>query len=182
MSSSYTMNRLLRFATGIGLVFGITGCNTVSDLVVTHLPNWQRGKVSIIVQLSKQEAHLYRGGAEVAEARISTGREGHGTPIGQFTVIRKDADHCSSLYGSYVDDSGTVVTHFVDVRKTAKPSNTHLVGASMPFFLEFSPGYGLHAGYLPGYPASHGCVRMPYWKARQFFDAAKIGTPVTIER
>jgi len=38
----------------------------------------------------------------------------------------------------------------------------------MPYFVEFSPGYGLHQGYLPGVPASHGCIRMPYWKARQF--------------
>jgi lipoprotein-anchoring transpeptidase ErfK/SrfK len=50
----------------------------------------------------------------------------------------------------------------------------------MPFFVEFSPGYGLHQGYLPGVPASHGCIRMPYWKARQFYDAARIGTTVTV--
>ena len=52
----------------------------------------------------------------------------------------------------------------------------------MPFFLEFSPGYGLHAGHLPGYPASHGCVRLSYWKARQFFNEARVGTPVTVQR
>jgi lipoprotein-anchoring transpeptidase ErfK/SrfK len=51
----------------------------------------------------------------------------------------------------------------------------------MPYFLEFSPGYGLHQGYLPGVPASHGCIRMPYWKARQFYKAANIGTPVVVK-
>ena len=51
----------------------------------------------------------------------------------------------------------------------------------MPYFLEFSPGYGLHQGYLPGEPASHGCIRMPYWKARQFYNAARIGTPVVVK-
>jgi hypothetical protein len=50
----------------------------------------------------------------------------------------------------------------------------------MPYFLEFSPGYGLHLGYLPGVPTSHGCIRMPYWKARQFYDAAHLGTLVVI--
>jgi lipoprotein-anchoring transpeptidase ErfK/SrfK len=63
---------------------------------------------------------------------------------------------------------------------TAKPPHSHFVGAPMPYFLEFSPGYGLHEGYLPGEPASHGCIRLPYWKARQFYDVAHIGTPVII--
>lgn len=69
----------------------------------------------------------------------------------------------------------------VDVRKTARPPHTHFVGASMPYFVEFMPGYGFHAGYLPGYPASHGCVRMPFWKARQFYHAAKLDTPIVIK-
>jgi len=49
------------------------------------------------------------------------------------------------------------------------------------YFVEFSPSYGLHAGHLPGYPASHGCVRMSYWKARQFFHESRIGTPVVVK-
>ncbi len=51
----------------------------------------------------------------------------------------------------------------------------------MPFYVEFSPSYGLHAGYLPGVPASHGCIRMPYWKARQFYQATHIGTAVFVK-
>ena len=50
----------------------------------------------------------------------------------------------------------------------------------MPYFLEFSPGYGLDQGYLPGVPASHGCIRMPYWKVRQFYNAVHLGTLVLI--
>jgi lipoprotein-anchoring transpeptidase ErfK/SrfK len=111
---------------------------------------------------------------------VSTGREGYDTPVGKFRVIRKDQDHRSSLYGDYVDDSGRVVKANVDVRKQARPPGAHYLGASMPFFLEFSPGYGLHAGHLPGYPASHGCVRLSYWKARQFFNEAQIGTSVVV--
>jgi lipoprotein-anchoring transpeptidase ErfK/SrfK len=56
------------------------------------------------------------------------------------------------------------------------------VGTSMPYYLEFSPGYGLHQGDLPGVPASHGCIRMPYWKARQFYYATRIGTPVVVRQ
>ena len=70
----------------------------------------------------------------------------------------------------------------VDTRKARKPRGTHYEGAPMPYFLEFSPGYGLHQGYLPGEPASHGCIRLPYWKARQFYLTANVGTPVTVKR
>ena len=160
----------------------LSGCSTVTDMVVANVPDWNSGRTKIVVNLRTQTADLYKGKSKIAESRISTGREGHNTPVGTFKVIRKDEDHRSSLYGQYMDDLGQTVIANVDVRKTAKPPGTHLEGASMPFFLEFSPSYGTHAGYLPGYPASHGCVRMPYWKARQFFNAAKVGTPVLVER
>ncbi len=154
--------------------------NTVSDLVTSHVPERHTGKASIVVNLGEQQAYLYRGKYRTAASRISSGREGHRTPIGHFTVIRKDIDHRSSLYGSYVDDSGRVVKGNVDSRKDPKPPHSHFQGAPMPFFVEFSPGYGLHQGYLPGVAASHGCIRMPYWKARQFYEAAHIGTSVTV--
>jgi hypothetical protein len=54
------------------------------------------------------------------------------------------------------------------------------MNAPMHYFMQFAPGFGLHAGYLPGYPASHGCVRMPEQKAIAFFQAVSIGTPVTV--
>jgi lipoprotein-anchoring transpeptidase ErfK/SrfK len=167
------------------LAFVLSSCgtyNTVSDLVTSHVPERHTGRASIVVDLGQQEAYLYRGKHRTASSRISSGREGHRTPIGRFSVIRKDIDHRSSLYGNYVDDSGHVVKGNVDVRKDSKPAHSHFVGAAMPFFVEFSPGYGLHQGYLPGVPASHGCIRMPYWKARQFYDAAQIGTTVTVRQ
>jgi lipoprotein-anchoring transpeptidase ErfK/SrfK len=156
--------------------------NTVSDMVTSHVPERHSGRASIVVDLGEQEAYLYRGKHKVASSRISSGREGHRTPIGRFSVIRKDIDHRSSLYGSYVNDAGKVVKGNVDTRKDSKPRHSHFVGAAMPYFVEFSPGYGLHQGYLPGVAASHGCIRMPYWKARQFYDAAKIGTSVTVRQ
>lgn len=149
-------------------------------MVTTNIPTFHDGKPSVVVHLSQQKAFLLQGGEEVAESRISTGREGYATPTGHFRVIRLDHDHRSSLYGEYVDDDGKVVKSNVDVRKHTRPTGTHFVGASMPYFVEFKPGYGLHAGYLPGYPASHGCVRMPYWKARQFYHAVHVGTPVIV--
>jgi lipoprotein-anchoring transpeptidase ErfK/SrfK len=158
----------------------LSSCSTVGDLVTSHIPQRHSGRASVVVNLHEQRAYLLHGGRATTSSRISSGREGHRTPIGRFRVIRKDQDHRSSLYGDYVDNSGRVVRANVDVRKGGKPRHTHFVGAAMPFFVEFSPSYGLHAGYLPGVPASHGCIRMPYWKARQFYDAVHIGTPVIV--
>lgn len=158
----------------------LTGCSTVSDLVTSNLPSSQKGRASIVVKLRQQKAYLLRGGKEVAEARISTGREGYITPTGRFRVIRKDRDHRSSLYGDYVNLDGDVVKPNVDVRKARRPPRARFRGAPMPFYLEFKPSYGLHAGHRPGFPASHGCVRLSYWKARQFYHAARVGTRVTV--
>lgn len=158
-----------------------TGCGTVRDMVTSHIPTNQKGRASIVVRLRHQEATLYRGGQVVATAEVSTGREGYATPMGKFRVTRKDRNHRSSLYGDYVDRSGKIVIPNVDVRRKRRPAGTHFLGAPMPFFVEFKPGYGLHAGHLPGYPASHGCVRLSYWKARQFYKAARIGTRVTVK-
>jgi lipoprotein-anchoring transpeptidase ErfK/SrfK len=161
------------------LVF--TSCSTLTDMVSTHIPQRHSGPASVEVDLSDQRAYLLRGGHVTASSRISSGREGHRTPVGRFSVIRKDEDHRSSLYGDYVDKSGRVVRANVDVRKDRKPRGSHFLGAPMPFFVEFSPSYGLHAGYLPGVPASHGCIRMPYWKARQFYNATHVGTRVVVK-
>ena len=177
---AHPVNRFLLlapFLAGLGL---LSGCGTVADLVTSNLPTFHEGRPSIVVRLHEQKAFLLQGGEEVAEARISTGREGYATPTGHFTVIRKDEDHRSSLYGDYVGEGEEVVKANVDVRRYQRPAGTHFVGASMPYFLEFKPGYGLHAGHLPGYPASHGCVRLSYWKARQFYNTAHVGTPVRI--
>ncbi len=163
------------------LSLGLGACSTVQDLVVTHIPERHSGRPAVSVNLREQEAYLLRGKKRTASSRISSGREGYRTPTGRFRVIRKDVDHRSSLYGAYVDGDGRVVKPNVDVRRHRKPRGTHFVGAPMPFFVEFSPSYGLHAGYLPGEPASHGCIRMPYWKAKQFYNAVRIGTPVTVK-
>jgi lipoprotein-anchoring transpeptidase ErfK/SrfK len=160
----------------------LAGCSTVRDLVDTNIPSPHKGRPSIVVNLSRQRALLFKGRHLVAEAAVSTGREGYGTPVGNFRVRRKDRDHRSGLYGDYVDRDGRIVKPNVDARKDRRPPGSHFLGASMPFFLEFSPGFGLHAGNLPGYPASHGCVRLSFWKARQFFNEARIGTPVAIRR
>jgi lipoprotein-anchoring transpeptidase ErfK/SrfK len=162
-------------------IVAFTGCGTMTDMVTSNVPTRHTGRASVVVKLHEQRAYLYRGKNVIAASRISSGREGHRTPIGRFSVIRKDQDHRSSLYGDYVSDSGKVVRANVDVRKGGKPRHSRFLGAPMPYFMEFLPGYGLHVGYLPGEPASHGCIRMPYWKARQFYKVVHIGTPVVVK-
>jgi len=160
------MGRLLQFCPLCATLIILSGCSTVTDMVTSNLPESHSGRPSIVVSLWAQEAYLYRAGQRTASSRISSGREGYRTPVGRFQVIRKDQDHRSSVYGDYVDDSARVVKANVDIRRDAKPPHSHFLGAPMPYFIEFSPGYGLHQGYLPGVPASHGCIMMPYWKAR----------------
>jgi hypothetical protein len=134
---------------------------------------------AIVVRLSDQKAFLYRGGEVVAISPASTGREGYNTPPGKHRVMEKDIDHRSSLYGAYAIN-GQVVKAGVDVRKDAKPPGAVFVGAPMPYYLKIAPSYGLHAGHVPGYPASHGCIRLPNRWAKRFYSAVKVGTPVWI--
>lgn len=175
------MNRLSQFSALCATALIFSSCTTVTEMVTSNLPESHSGRPSIVVSLRAQEAYLYRSGQKTASSRISSGREGYRTPVGRFRVIRKDEDHRSSIYGDYVDDSGRVVKANVDNRRDRKPPHSHFLGAPMPYFVEFSPGYGLHQGYLPGVPASHGCIRMPYWKARQFYNAVQLGTVVVIK-
>ena len=174
-------NRISELSLLCAALLILSGCSTMTDMISSSLPERHSGRPSIVVNLRAQEAYLYRAGYRTASSRISSGREGYRTPVGRFEVIRKDENHRSSVYGDYVDDSGHVVKANVDARRDSKLPHSHFVGAPMPYFLEFSPGYGLHEGYLPGVPASHGCIRMPYWKARQFYEAAHLGTLVVIK-
>jgi|ERR1041385_1526757 len=174
------MNRFSQVCLLAAALTGFSSCSTVTEMFEANLPERSSGRPSIVVDLSAQEAYLYRGRNRTASSRISSGREGYRTPIGRFHVIRKDEDHRSSIYGDYVGADGEIMKANVDCRRDRRPPHSHFVGTPMPYFLEFSPGYGLHQGYLPGVPASHGCIRMPYWKARQFYSAAHVGTPVMI--
>src|SRR5207248_772578 len=82
-------------------------------------------------------------------SQLSTGREGKNTPIGKFSVISKDKGHASSMYGDFVDSNDQVVKPNVAV-SDPKPPGTHFKGASMPYYMQIAPGFGLHAGYQPG--------------------------------
>ena len=143
-----------------------------------------QGAPRIEVHLGEQRAYYYKGDQLVGVSQVSTGREGHDTPPGTFKVQQKDKDHRSSLYGDYVDanDQTVVVKGNVENGKDPRPPGTVFLGASMPNFLRVNGGVGMHEGYLPGVPASHGCIRMPGFMAQNFFNNTPVGTPVTISK
>jgi lipoprotein-anchoring transpeptidase ErfK/SrfK len=178
-SLRHIFSRSQPFSFGLALTALFTGCAGVQDTMY-DLHGRPAGKVAIVVDLTDQQAFLYAGRNVALEAPISTGREGHDTRPGKYKVIQKDLDHRSSVYGAFCGPGNIIIKPDVDVRKDSRPAGTHFVGAPMPYFLRIYGGVGMHAGYLPGYPASHGCIRMPEGKARRFFEAAKLGTPVVI--
>lgn len=113
-------------------------------------PEDQRFRIE--VSLSKQKAVIFKDNVPYLKTPISTGKKGFGTPKGTFVITNKYVDWISTLYD-----------------------------AEMPFFMRLSCGpVGLHAGALPGYPASHGCIRLPYENAKAFFGAVDVGTIVRI--
>jgi len=135
----------------------------------------------IVVSIPKQRAYLMIREEIVADAPVSSGKRGHETPRGHFTVMEKDPNHHSSLYGDFVDGSGRVVRAGVSAHIDSAPSGTHFAGAAMKWFLRLTgEGVGMHIGILPGYPASHGCIRESVDGAKLFYDYAKVGTPVDV--
>ena len=137
--------------------------------------------VHVRVSLPKQRAYLMVGEQIAADSPISSGKTGHGTPSGHFSVLEKDPDHRSSIYGDYVDGSGRTVRSGISAKIDSAPSGTHYVGASMRWFMRLTgEGVGMHVGILPGYPASHGCIRMSADGAKLFYDTVKVGTPVKV--
>jgi hypothetical protein len=113
----------------------------------------KNGPVLVYVDLARQRATVYRNGVRIAVTTISSGKQGYETPTGVFTILEKDRDHRSRTYDN----------------------------APMPYNLRLTwKGVALHAGNLPGYPASHGCVRLPMEFAKLLFGAMPMGGTVVI--
>ncbi|HVQ07812.1 MAG TPA: L,D-transpeptidase family protein [Allosphingosinicella sp.] len=111
------------------------------------------GNVEIVVSLPQQRAYIYRANRLIGVTSVSTGRAGHRTPTGRFPIIEKRRTHFSNLYNN----------------------------APMPFMQRLTMGgIALHAGQIPGYAASHGCVRLPYEMARNLFGTTQVRTVVHI--
>ncbi|MBJ06210.1 MAG: hypothetical protein CMO40_03700 [Verrucomicrobiaceae bacterium] len=140
------------------------------------------GPATIHIVRAEQKAYFYKGDQMAGVTPVSTGSSKYTTPPGTFKVSQKAADYASRTYGTIVDiATGTVINDDADSRKDKPEPGQQFIGAPMPHFLRFNHGIGMHAGYLPGYAASHGCVRLPSDMARKFFEHAEVGTPVIVE-
>ena len=111
------------------------------------------GPVVLIISIPKQQVYVYRNGVRIAQSTVSTGKPGHRTPAGVFTILEKQKDHTSSIYK----------------------------GASMPYMQRLTwDGVCMHAGILPGYANSHGCVRLPYDFAKKLYTVTGKGCTVIV--
>lgn len=120
---------------------------------VWHPERQPHGPVAVIVSLTDQCVHVYRNGVRIGVSTCSSGKTGHETPTGVFVVLQKDRNHRSSTYNN----------------------------APMPNMNRLTwDGIALHAGNLPGYPASHGCVRLPLKFSALLFEVTHLGTPVIV--
>jgi len=140
------------------------------------------GAPLIRINRRQQKAFFYKDKTLVGVSMISSGSEDHATPPGRYSIIQKSKDHKSSLYGVFKDrTTGLTTNDNVDIRVDKPKPNEIYYAAPMPNFMRFHGGIGMHTGYLPGYAASHGCIRMPHHMSEKFFENVQVGTPVIVE-
>lgn len=152
----------------------------VNEAVVAKL---KPENTSVRVNLWEQRGLLLHADRDVAiDFPISSGRRAFPTKPGSYTVIDKKVKHASNLYGKYVEiETGKVINSDVDTTVDKMPENARYVGSSMPYFMRLTnSGLGLHVGVVPGYPASHGCVRVPGKIMPKVYSLVPRGTPVEI--
>ncbi|MDF1825343.1 MAG: L,D-transpeptidase [Verrucomicrobiales bacterium] len=138
----------------------------------------------IEVDLSEQRARVYKTGAGgrqlVIDTAVSSGKSGHSTPAGTFRIKEKLVHKRSTLYGTWMSSSGSTVRSSGDSRN--RPSGgSSFVGAEMPYWMRINGGIGMHIGYVPNYPASHGCIRVPSAIQPLIYSKVGVGTSVTIK-
>lgn len=140
------------------------------------------GPPLIKINRIQQKAYFYKGSTLVGVSKISSGNEDHATPPGRYKITQKNKDHKSSVYGVFKDKAtGMTTNDNVDIRVDKVPPGQVFYAAPMPNFMRFNGGIGMHTGFLPGYAASHGCIRMPDHMAEHFFNNVEVGTPVVVE-
>lgn len=160
----------------------MTGYFEETGTIPGHLLQWEDdpslpGKLLVVVDKKKQMMYVYRGTHRIAHAPISSGRRSGMTPSGYFRIASKDADH-HSYYGAFINAAGEMRDG--DIRKDSALPGERFEPAKMPFFMRVNGAVGIHEGYLPGRPSSHGCIRIPHLIAKNLFEVAPVGTRVIV--
>jgi hypothetical protein len=137
--------------------------------------------VSLEISLSEQRGILLVRTAIAMDFPVATGRKSHPTPAGDFAIRAKEKDYASNLYGKIYDAQNVPIVSDADVRTDLVPEGGRFEGATMPYWMRLTDsGVGMHVGYVPGRPASHGCIRLKRDSATRIFGLVKVGTPVVI--
>ena len=133
--------------------------------------------VSLEIALSEQRGLLLVDGVVAMDYPVATGKRSHPTPKGDYRIKAKQKDYSSNLYGKIVDAAGTVLVEDADTRQQAVPEGATFAGAKMPYWMRLTEtGVGLHVGYVPGRPASHGCIRLKVADAKWLFTHCERGS------
>lgn len=132
----------------------------------------------IIIDLSEQRAKVYYGSTLVIETQISSGGPGHATSPGNFFIGEKLIDKKSGRYGTWYDAAGNKLKG--DDAHAPPAGGVKFVGVDMPYWLRINGGIGMHIGYVPNNPVSHGCIRVPSTVQPLIYSKVKVGTSVTI--
>jgi len=136
---------------------------------------------SIEIALAEQRGLFLVHDSIAMDFPIASGKRSHPTPKGAYTILGKSREYASNLYGKIYDAAGAVVVEDADATRDAVPEGGKFVGAPMPYWMRLTnTGVGLHIGYVPGRPASHGCIRLPRPVAPVLFEKVKVGTPVVV--
>lgn len=137
---------------------------------------------AVEISLTEQRGLLLVHGAVAMDFAVATGKSSHPTPKGAYKILEKKKAHASNLYGRIVSPDGATVVSDADARGDAVPEGGRFVGASMPYWMRMTPtGVGMHVGYVPGRPASHGCIRLKKDVATELFGILEVGSPVTVD-
>lgn len=140
------------------------------------------GEVTVSINLAEQKAFFARGGRPIGWSYVATGKEGHGTTPGRYSITEKIVDKHSNRYGWIEDDLGNVTDGDAKPSDPVPPGQKY-VAAPMPYWMRITNyGIGMHGGIIPnpGEPASHGCIRLPHEFVPTLFDSVRVGTPVRI--
>lgn len=140
------------------------------------------GEVSVEIDLTKQIATYKRGDRPIGWSYVSSGKEGHSTATGNYTITEKMPVKYSDRYGWIADATGKV-TNGDATPKSPVPPGDHYSPAPMNYWMRVTHyGVGMHAGDIPrpGEAASHGCIRLPRDFVPTLYDVTKIGTPVKV--
>jgi len=138
--------------------------------------------MSVVGSLSRRRLLVKAGEETAIDSPLSSGKRARPTPTGTFPILQKDPDHRSNVYGNFVDLHGRIVRGGVSALIDSAPSGSHFEGAPMTWFMRLTwEGVGMHVGILPGYAASHGCIRLPSEVAQDLYAKVNVGTVVRVE-